>query len=83
MRTSIKGLVTLALVLAFALAGRAQAGSGAESNTHVSRTSRHHVLPATPQNVQWGWYDPGEKPRLVLTPVTRFPSRPSRTPWDR
>ncbi len=66
MRTPIKGLVTLALVLAFTPAGRAQTGGGAESNTHASRTSRHHVLPATPQNVQWGWYDPGEKPRLVV-----------------
>ena len=50
MRTPIKGLVTLALVLAFTPAGRAQTGGGAESNTHASRTSRHHVLPATPQN---------------------------------
>ncbi len=29
-------------------------------------TSKHYSLPATPQNVQWGWYDPNEKPRLVV-----------------
>jgi acetamidase/formamidase len=28
--------------------------------------SRHYVLPATPDNVQWGWYDLGEKPKLTV-----------------
>jgi hypothetical protein len=23
-------------------------------------------LPATPENVQWGWYDPAERPKLVV-----------------
>ncbi len=26
----------------------------------------HHVLHATPDNVQWGWLDPAEKPRLTI-----------------
>src|SRR5579871_3716625 len=28
--------------------------------------SRHYTLAATPENVQWGWYDPKEKPRLTI-----------------
>ncbi len=28
--------------------------------------SQHYVLPATPENVQWGWYDPKEKPKLTI-----------------
>jgi acetamidase/formamidase len=28
--------------------------------------SRHYSLPATPENVQWGWYDPAEKPKLSI-----------------
>jgi acetamidase/formamidase len=27
---------------------------------------KHHVLKATPENVQWGWLDPAEKPRLTI-----------------
>ena len=26
----------------------------------------HYSLPATPENVQWGWYDTSEKPRLTI-----------------
>ena len=28
--------------------------------------SHHYSLPATPANVQWGWYDPKEKPKLTV-----------------
>jgi len=27
---------------------------------------KHYTLPATPDNVQWGWYDPNEKPKLTI-----------------
>ncbi len=27
---------------------------------------KHYVLKATPENVQWGWLDPAEKPRLTI-----------------
>ncbi len=27
---------------------------------------KHHVLKATPENVQWGWLDPHEAPRLTI-----------------
>ena len=31
-----------------------------------AQTSKHYTLAATPENVQWGWYDPTEKPRLRI-----------------
>jgi len=66
MRPSVAGPATLALIFAVALAGQTQQGRGSESKAHASRASNHYFLPATPENVQWGWYDPGEKPKLVI-----------------
>src|SRR5258707_379989 len=31
-----------------------------------SVAEKHHVLKATPENVQWGWLDPKEPPRLTI-----------------
>ena len=33
---------------------------------HAHGASRHYDLPATPDNVQWGWYGPKEKPKLTI-----------------
>ena len=32
----------------------------------ASSGSKHYNLPATPDNVQWGWYDVHEKPKLTI-----------------
>jgi hypothetical protein len=56
MRTSIAGLAALAVVLA----------SGAAADAPSSHAPHHYFLPATPDNVQWGWYDVNEKPKLVI-----------------
>ena len=56
----------LVLLLAPVFPGDAQQTSRAESNTTGPRASRHYVLPATPENVQWGWYDLSEKARLTV-----------------
>jgi hypothetical protein len=37
------------------------AASGEESHA-----SKHYVLPATTENVQWGWYDINERPKLTV-----------------
>ena len=66
MRTTVPALLTLVPVLAAALATSAQQGNTASSTGHPASTPKHYVLPATAENVQWGWYDPGEKPRLVV-----------------
>jgi len=57
MRTAVALLTTLAMLGAAALAGSPFQGAG---------TFRHYVLAATPDNVQWGWYDTSEKPRLTV-----------------
>lgn len=33
---------------------------------HVLAQGRHHTLPATLENVQWGWLDPKEPPKLTI-----------------
>jgi acetamidase/formamidase len=66
MKTTIAALATLTSMFACALAGGAQQGDASESPAHVPPSSQHYFLPATPENVQWGWYDTSEKPRLVI-----------------
>ena len=50
------------------LAGCATAKPAAEARpaAEAAPTGKHHTLAATPDNVQWGWLDPKEKPRLVI-----------------
>jgi acetamidase/formamidase len=38
----------------------------AASQAGESAAPKHYVLPATPENVQWGWYDINEKPKLTV-----------------
>lgn len=57
MRIAHTRLTTLAILAAAALAGSAAQGAAG---------SKHYVLAATPDNVQWGWYDVTEKPRLTV-----------------
>src|SRR6185437_10784674 len=65
MKASI-GVSALALSLVFSLTCRAQQASESSSSKLTARTPQHYSLPATPGNVQWGWYDPNEKPKLVI-----------------
>src|SRR3984885_2612060 len=48
-----------ALALALACPSIAQVAAGAGA-------SKHYFLPATADNVQWGWYDAAEKPKLIV-----------------
>src|SRR5579863_9590054 len=57
MRTAFIRLTTFATLAAAALAGSAAQGASEH---------KHYVLAATPDNVQWGWYDVTEKPRLTV-----------------
>jgi acetamidase/formamidase len=67
----LNGIATLALVgtgttiLTACLPGWAHA-AGERNAAAASGSSRHYTLAATPENVQWGWYDPTEKPRLTI-----------------
>ena len=38
----------------------------AASLAQDNRASKHYVLPASTENVQWGWYDINEKPKLTI-----------------
>ncbi|HEV2285912.1 MAG TPA: acetamidase/formamidase family protein, partial [Steroidobacteraceae bacterium] len=57
MRIPLTLLASLTVLAAAALAGSAAEGAAAP---------KHYVLAATPDNVQWGWYDTSEKPRLTV-----------------
>jgi len=48
--------------------GSQSASSTASSQSSPSATAsgHHHWLKATPDNVQWGWLDPKERPRLTI-----------------
>ena len=60
-RTSAAGFSTTALTMAAGLACAVATIAAADPPA-----SRHYDLPATPENVQWGWYDPKEKPKLTI-----------------
>jgi len=66
MRMTVPALTTLLALLASTLASSAQQGNTSAPPAHASLPSKHYFLPATPENVQWGWYDPSEKPRLTV-----------------
>lgn len=48
------------LMVGVGLCAAAPAQEGGPQGSH------HYSLPATPANVQWGWYDPQEKPKLTV-----------------
>jgi acetamidase/formamidase len=54
-----------AIVAAVALISCMPAAHAQESNA-PKHASKHYVLPATAENVQWGWYDINEKPKLTI-----------------
>ncbi len=54
-------LIASGLVCAGALAQNDTARHGAQKTS-----SKHYVLPANKETVQWGWLNPSEKPKLVV-----------------
>ncbi len=58
----------LALVLAAGLYGLAQQTDEAKRDRTVAAPGgTYHVLPATLETTQWGWLDPKEPPKLVVS----------------
>jgi acetamidase/formamidase len=66
MRKTIILVAVGALFCVFSLQGRAGNETESKSDARASPTSRHYSLPASTENVQWGWYDPNEKPKLTI-----------------
>jgi acetamidase/formamidase len=58
----MNSILRIALVLLLLLSA-ALLFSQENAGTH---TPKHHSLPAIPQNVQWGWLDPNEPPKLTV-----------------
>src|SRR5437588_12502289 len=46
--------------------GAALLGSIAVAAAPLPAAAKHHVLKATPENVQWGWLDPKEPRKLTI-----------------
>ncbi len=66
MGTACRMLIVIVALLASAFVSSAGQSGASATVGHAPPASKHYVLPATPENVQWGWYDPTEKPRLVI-----------------
>jgi acetamidase/formamidase len=57
----------LALMVAASLCSGAQQTSKTKTTKKSSMPAgKHYTLPATKENVQWGWFDVNEKPRLTV-----------------
>jgi hypothetical protein len=54
------------LIAGVSLGGWAQEQGKSQSNAARPKNPTHYTLAATPDNVQWGWYDPNEKPKLTI-----------------
>jgi acetamidase/formamidase len=63
MHATTPALLTAALLCGIPLVAKAQMPAMPAA---APAASTHYSLPATPDNVQWGWYDPNEKPKLVI-----------------
>jgi hypothetical protein len=61
--------ISLALLLFLSLSSVARAqGKSASTVDHADAggAQKHYSLPATPDTVQWGWFDVNEKPKLTV-----------------
>jgi acetamidase/formamidase len=66
MTPSRKAAAVLFLFAACTANTKAQSNSATEKGTEQKPAPKHYVLLANKDTVQWGWYDPSEKPKLVV-----------------
>ncbi len=66
MRKFLASMATATLLCSGALASAPEEATAPAAKAGETRAARHYVLPATPETVQWGWYDPNEKPKLTV-----------------
>ena len=66
MLTSHETLIFGFVISAGLLCTGARAQDAPEKTADQKSTGKHYVLPANKDTVQWGWYDPAEKPKLVV-----------------
>src|ERR1700692_2410343 len=66
MLTSHETLIFGFVISAGLLCTGARAQDAPEKTAAQKSIGKHYVLPANKDTVQWGWYDPAEKPKLVV-----------------
>src|SRR6202790_206964 len=66
MLTSRETLIFGFVISAGLLCAGARAQDAPEKTAAQKSIGKHYVLPANKDTVQWGWFDPAEKPKLVV-----------------
>ena len=66
MLSSHRNLAAAFLISALSFCTDARAQNASEKTSTQNFSGKHYVLPANKDTVQWGWYDPAEKPKLVV-----------------
>ena len=66
MNLSQRTFLAAALLLAGFVCAPIRAQSVAEKDGGRRSTGKHHSLAANKDTVQWGWFDPAEKPKVVV-----------------
>jgi acetamidase/formamidase len=66
MHSSRKVSTLIVLLAASSICAGTMAQSVPEKPAAKSSTGKHFKLPANKDTVQWGWFDPTEKPKLVV-----------------
>ena len=66
MSSSRKVSALCALFAVSSIAAGTKAQTAPEKPATKSSTGKHYSLPANKETVQWGWFDPNEKPKLVI-----------------
>jgi acetamidase/formamidase len=66
MKSTLPIVAFIALASATGLSTHAQHNPDARKAQLKRPEGTHYSLPATPENVQWGWFDVNEKPRVVM-----------------
>src|SRR6201998_1354932 len=66
MHSSRKIPTLIVLLAANSLCAKTMAQNVSEKPATKGSTGKHYSLPANKDTVQWGWFDPTEKPKLVV-----------------
>src|SRR6202795_4136578 len=66
MLRSHRTLAALLMIAGVSDCTGARAQNASQKTAAQKTIGKHYVLPANKDNVQWGWYDPAEKPKLVV-----------------
>jgi len=75
MNSILRTVVMLVLSLVAAFSVSAQQNPKPKPGGSEKDSGKFYKLPATPENVQWGWFDVNEKPKLTSIPAIQFRSR--------